>query len=208
MHLPYFTGSKNEIKNRLSASVTFKVSNSTSLYQTEDQDFPADVNLPKDNDLFKNSFLINLVQAVVSLVGVFVFFFAACVVTYIYFKCFRQKTDVKRLSSKQCESEYKSLTFEAVECVSPLHPEPEQHANLELNYLTPVFRNDEKSETNLLTECEITSDIPMHNRQICSQLRDESKMTSDNLKDHVYIEILEHNIERSRVHEGRADENL
>lgn len=198
MHFPYFTGSTNENRKKLS----------TSLYHTEDQDFPADVNLPKDNDLFKNSFLINLVQAVVSLVGVFVFFFAACVVTYIYFKCFRQTADGKRLKSNQCESEYKSLSFEAVECESPLHPEPEQQANLELTYLTPVFRNDEKSETNLLTECEITSDTPVHNRQICSQLRDESKMNSDNLKDHVYIEILEDNIGRSGVHGGREGENL
>lgn len=145
-HSPYFTGSTNENRKKLS----------TSLYQTEDQDFPADVNLPIDNDLFKNSFLINLVQAVVSLVGVFVFFFAACVVTYIYFKCFRQKTDVNRLNSNQCGSAYKSLTFEAVECVSPLHQEPEQQANLELTYLTPVFRNDEKSETNILAKSEIS----------------------------------------------------
>lgn len=195
-HTPYFTGSTNENRKKLS----------TSLYQTEDQDFPADVNLPIDNDLFKNSFLINLVQAVVSLVGVFVFFFAACVVTYIYFKCFRQKTDVNRLNSNQCGSEYKSLSFEAVECESPLRPEPEQQANLELTYLTPVFRNDEKSETNILAESEIVADIPMHNRKICSQTRDESKLT-DNLKDHVYIEILEHNIERSGVHEGRDGEN-
>lgn len=196
-HTPYFIGSTNENRKKLS----------TSLYQTEDQDFPADVNLPIDNDLFKNSFLINLVQAVVSLVGVFVFFFVACVVTYIYFKCFRQKTDVNRLNSNQCGSEYKSLSFEAVECESPLRPEPEQQANLELTYLTPVFRNDEKSETNILAESEIVADIPMHNRKICSQTRDESKLTTDNLKDHVYIEILEHNIERSGVHEGRDGEN-
>lgn len=193
------------------------MSNVTSLYQTFDQDFSLDVDkheestliyLPTDIDLFKNSFVIDLVQAVVSLVGVFVFFFAACVVTYIYFKCFRLTTDGKKLKSNQCESEYKSLSFEAVEYESQSPQEPEQQANLELNYLTPVFRNDEKSETNLLTECEITANIQMHNRQICPQLRDESQMTSDNLKDHVYIEILEHNIERSGEHESRDGENL
>lgn len=188
------------------------MSNVTSLYQTIDQDFSVDVDkhedstlihLPTDIDLFKNSFVINLVQIVVSLVGVFVFFFAACVVTYIYFKCFRHTTDGKKIKSNQCESEHKSLSFEAVEYESPLHSEPEQQANLELTYLTPVFRNDEKSETNILVESEIVADIPMHHRKTCSQTRDESKLTTDNLKDHVYIEILDHKIERSRVHGGR-----
>lgn len=135
--------------------VTITASNVTSLYLTVDQDFSVEgvkhedstlIYLPTDIDLFKNSFVINLVQAVVSLVGVFVFFFAACVVTYIYFKCFRHTTDGKRLKSNQCESEYNSLSFEAVEYESPLHSELEQQANLELTYLTPVFRNDEKSE--------------------------------------------------------------
>lgn len=91
-HAISFTGSTRKILDRHSASVTFTVSNVTSLYKTVDQDFSVDVDkhedstliyLPTDIDLFKNSFVINLFQAVVSLVGVFVFFFAACVVTYI-----------------------------------------------------------------------------------------------------------------------------
>lgn len=56
MHKSYFTDSTNEIKHRLSASVTFKVLNGTSLYQTEDQGFAADVNAPIDNDLLKIAF--------------------------------------------------------------------------------------------------------------------------------------------------------
>lgn len=216
-HAIYFTGSTRDILDRNSASVTFTVSNVTSLYQTVDQDFSVDVDkhedstliyLSTDIDVFKNSFVINLFQAVVSLVGVFVFFFAACVVTYIYFKCFRHTTDGKRLKSNQCESEYKSLSFEAVEYESPLNSEQEQRANLELTYLTPVLRNDEKSETNILAESEMVADIPMHNPHICLQTRDESKLTTDNLQDHVYIEILNDNIERTGVHEDSQSERL
>lgn len=212
----YFTGSTNENTNRLGTSVNFKVSNGTSLYQTEDQVFPADGNkhedstltyLPTDIDLFKNSFVINLVQVVVSLVGVFVFFFAACVVTYIYFKCFRQTTDCKRLNSNQCESEYKSLSFGAVEYESPLHPEPEQQVNLELTYLTPVFRSTEKRETSPLAENDIIEDTPIQKCMISSQST-ESKSATDNTQNYVYIEIIEDNIERSTADDDPAGESL
>lgn len=101
-----------------------------------------------------------------------------------------------------------NLSFEAVEYESPLHSEQEQQANLELTYLTPVLRNDEKSKTNIFAESEIVADIPMHNPQICSQTRDESKLTTDNLQDHVYIEILNDNIERTGVHEDSQSESL
>lgn len=185
-----------------------------------DQDSPADVNkyedstltyLPTDIDLFKNSFVINLFQVIVSLGGVFVFFFAACVVTYIYFKCIRQTRDGKGLNSKQCESEYKSLSgMEAVDYESQLHPEPEQQANLELTYLTPVFRNDEESETSLFAESEMIADIPMHNRHITcsSQPTNESKLTIANLQGHVYIESLKDNTERTGVNEDSQSESL
>uniref|UniRef100_A0A8W8P170 Uncharacterized protein n=1 Tax=Magallana gigas TaxID=29159 RepID=A0A8W8P170_MAGGI len=93
-----------------------------------------------------------------------------------------------------------------MEYESPLHSELEQQANLELTYRTPVFRNDEKSETNILVESKIVADIPIHNRQICSQTRDESKLTTDNLLNHVYIEILKDNIERTGVHEDSQSE--
>lgn len=214
--LYYITRTTKEITNRLSTSVTSLVLNVTNSYHNVDQDISLDVNkhedstliyLPTDIDLFKNSFVINLVQVIVSLVGVFVFFFAACVVTYIYVKCFRQTTDGKRLNINQYESEIKSRSFEAVEYERQLPPEPEQHANLELTYLTPVFRNEEKSETYLLTESEIIADLPMHNRQISSQPTNISKMTSDNLQDHVYIEVLEDNIEKS-VHECPDIQNI
>lgn len=69
------------------------MSNVTSLYLTVDQDFSVDVDkhedstliyLPTDIGLFKNSFVINLVQAVVSLVGVFVFFFLPHALLHTY----------------------------------------------------------------------------------------------------------------------------
>lgn len=213
----YITRTTKEITNRLSTLVTSRVLNVTNSYHTVDQDISLDVNkhedtsliyLPTDIDLFKNSFVVNLVQVIVSLVGVFVFFFAACVVTYIYVKCFRQTTDGKRLNINQYESEIKSRSFEAVEYESLLTSEPEQQANLELTYLTPVFRNDVKSETNLLTESEIIAELPMHNRQMCSQPTNISKMTSETLQNHVYIEVLGDNFESSRVHECPDIENI
>lgn len=98
--------------------------------------------------------------------------------------------------------------MEAVDYESQLHPEPEQQANLELTYLTPVFRNDEKNETNIMTESEFIADISMYNRRISQQPTNESKLTSDNLQDHVYIEVLKDNIARSGVHKGPDGENL
>lgn len=212
----YITRTTKEITNRLSKSVTSLVLNVTNSYHTVDQDFSLDVNKNEDStltylrtdiDLFKNSFVVNLVQVIVSLVGVFVFFFAACVVTYIYVKCFRQTTDGKRLNTNQYESEFKSRSFE-LGYESQLTPEPEQQATLELTYLTPVFRRDVKSETNLLTESEIIAELPMHNRQMSSQHTNISKMTSETLQDHVYIEVLGDNFESSRVHDCPDIENI
>lgn len=182
------------------------------MYQTVDQDSPADVNkhedstltyLPTDIDLFKNSYMINLVQVVVSLVGVFVFFFSACVVTYIYIKCVRQTANDKRLNSNQCESEYKSLNFELVEYDSPFHPEQE----LELTYLTPVLRSIEERVTSL-SENDILADIRIQRHAISSPPTNEQTPTTDNLQNHVYIEILEDNIESSRVHDDPDNETL
>lgn len=213
----YITRTTKEITNRLSTSVTSLVLNVTKSYHTVDQDFSLDVNkhedstltyLPKDIDVFKNSFVINLVQVIVSLVGVFVFFFAACVVTYIYVKCFRQTTDGKRLNINQYESEFKSRSSEAVKYESQFAQEPKQQANLELTYLTPVLRNKKKGETYLLTDNEIIADLPMHNRQMCSQPTKISKMTSETLQDHVYIEVLGDNFESARVHECPDIENI
>lgn len=94
IYVIYLTGATKEMSVRLSALViSNEVSKGASLYQTVNQDISEDVNkyedstmiyLPTNNDLFTNNFLINLVQVIVSLVGVFVFFFVACVATYIY----------------------------------------------------------------------------------------------------------------------------
>lgn len=83
--------STKEISDRHSASVTFTVLNGTISYRTVDRDFPVNkhedstlIYLPTDIDLFKNSFVINLVQVIVSLVGIFVFFLLhALLHTYI-----------------------------------------------------------------------------------------------------------------------------
>lgn len=75
----YITHTTKEITNRLSTSVTSLILNVTNLYHTVNQDISLDVNkhedstltyLRKNIDLFKNSFVVNLVQVIVSLVGV------------------------------------------------------------------------------------------------------------------------------------------
>lgn len=217
IYVIYLTGATKEMSVRLSTLViSNEVSKGASLYQTVNQDISEDVNkyedstmiyLPTNNDLFTNNFLINLFQVIVSLVGVFVFFFVACVVTYIYIKCFRQTTGGKRLNSNQCESEYKSLSsMERVEYDSPLHPEP--HVNLDLTYLTPVLRSIEKRETSSLAENNILADIQTQRHATSSQPTNEHTPTTDNLQNHVYIEIVEDKIESSRVHDDPDSETL
>lgn len=75
----YITRTTKEITNRLSTSVTSRVLNVTNSHHTVDQDISLDVNKHEDStltyllkniDLFKNSFVVNLVQVIVSLVGV------------------------------------------------------------------------------------------------------------------------------------------
>lgn len=77
--------------------------------------------LPSDIDLSKNNLVVHVL---ISLIGVFVFFFAIFVFTFIYFKCFRKTTNTSVLRETDWQAQYKSLSFDAVEPQIPLNREP------------------------------------------------------------------------------------
>lgn len=102
--------------------------------------------MPTDINLFQNSFIIYIVQVAVSLVGVFVFFFVVCVLTNIYFKCFRGKIESsKTKESKLQAGNVKSLRIEANDNESRIHPE-QDNMNAHAMYLTPVSKDSKRND--------------------------------------------------------------
>lgn len=102
--------------------------------------------MPTDINLFQNSFIIYIVQVAVSLVGVFVFFFVVCVLTNIYFKCFRGKIESsKTKESKLQAGNVKSLRIEANDNESRIHPE-QDNMNADAMYLTPVSKDSKRND--------------------------------------------------------------
>lgn len=93
--------------------------------------------MPPDIKLFTNN---TIVRVIVSLIGVFVFFFAIFVLTYIYFKCVR-KTNIagRGVVKNDLQAQYKSLYFDTTEPQTPGYIEPQELANIDFTYLTPVF---------------------------------------------------------------------
>lgn len=112
---------------------------------------PPGINLLKDN---------LVVRVMISLIGVFVFFFVIFVCTYIYFKCFRKTTIHAggRVRENEWQVQYKSLSFDAVEPQIPLHPEPQECVNTDFTYLTPVFSPSETRESRHICENEIRNE--------------------------------------------------
>lgn len=92
--------------------------------------------MPPDIKLFKDN---TIVRVIASLIGVFVFFFAIFVLTYIYFKCVR-KTNIagRGVVKNDLQAQYKSLYFDTTE-PQTVYIEPQGLANTDFTYLTPVF---------------------------------------------------------------------
>lgn len=100
---------------------------------------------PHDNDLIKDN---SVVRVIISLIGVFVFFFAIFVLTYIYFKCFRKTTAVSgRAKENEWQAQYKSLNFDELEPQIPLHSETQEMVNTDFTYLTPVLSLNDNQES-------------------------------------------------------------
>lgn len=120
---------------------------STGLHLSETQDFRSDNEMfsettvsyfVRDNNF--NVFKENIVVYVItSLIGVFVFFFALCVLTNIYFKCCRKKNTESKMEGNDLQTQYKSLRFVAAEPEAILHLQSQEQLNTDFTYLTPVF---------------------------------------------------------------------
>lgn len=162
--------------------------------------------LPHDIDLIKDN---SVVRVIISLIGVFVFFFAIFVLTYIYFKCFRKTTTASGgVRENEGQAQYKSLNFDEVEPQIPIHQETQEIVNTDFTYLTPVFScNDNKEsrgtgDNQRRNEKEILPDTHTQAQRLTSQettnRRNVSEITHDGVQEHVYIEISEEMIESSK----------
>lgn len=184
--------------------MTVTTSNLTAPFWTEGHDFSADVNnddvtqvtyLPTVIDLLKNDFFVQIVQIIVSLIGVFVIAFIIFVIAYIYIKCFRKSTIEGKINENQNEAQYKSLSFSAVEPESQMQPGPQEQDSTDCTYLTPVFR-DRNSCDNCHSDenIEIVQETSFKRQQSRPKSINESNSSSDAGSTNVYIEITQDNI--------------
>lgn len=156
--------------------------------------------LPTEINLFKNDFLVYIVQVIVSLIGVFVIVFTIFVIAYIYFKCFRKTTSNEvEMKEKNVKAQYNSLSFGADNPESQIQPEPEEQVSTDCSYLTPVFRRIDNSDTCCSDEIvEIFKETPhcllkrQKNRQ---KPTNESHVIPDTEPINVYIEIIQDKME-------------
>lgn len=160
---------------------------------------------PHDIELIKDK---STVRVIISLIGVFVFFFAIFVLTYIYFKCFRKTTtDSSRERENEGQAQYKSLNFDAMEPQIPLHPETQEIVNTDITYLTPVFsRNDNQEswgteENEIRNENETIPETHIQEHRVSSDEtisgQNEPNIATSDFQEHVYIEITEEKTESS-----------
>lgn len=195
------------------------------IHRTINYDFSLDSNiysdttlafLLPDTDLLKDYLVVRII---IGLIGVFVFFFAIFVLTYIYFKCFRKTTNTSdRVKETEWQAQYKSLSFDAVEPqLIPLHPDQRGRVNADFTYLTPVFSGNESREARhtgeIRNENEIIPETLLQEQRVCNQKstsrQDEPNSTNmhDDVQEHVYIEITEEKIESSKWDADPENEN-
>lgn len=149
-------------------------------------------NLPPNIYFFDNVFVV----IIISLVGIFVLFFAMFVLSYIY-KCFHKTTYAGGRKENEWQAHYKSLNSNAVEAEGTVHIEPQGLDNTECTYLTPVFICHNSSETRRLGENkgpdnnEILQDTKPYGHQNLEETQKHNKtnVTQQNVQEHVYIEI-------------------
>lgn len=138
-------------------------------------------NLPQNNDLLKNNIVI-------SLLGIFVFFFSVFVMSYIYLKCFRKKSITSVINASESQAQYKSLNINLVEPENTAQPVPTRRIEMDSAYLLPVFSRNEDSEFEIKLESDKPIlDTTIHSYEITN--RQELDSMTDNVHDHVYIEI-------------------
>lgn len=194
-----------------------RLSNISVEYKTVDYIFSHETNKYSDTtvsfaqpglDLLMDNLVV---RVIISLIGVFVFFFAIFVITYIYFKCFRKTTSASvRVRENDWEAQYKYLSFDAVEPqLIPLHPEQQGRVNTDFTYLTPVVSRNESQESfrngknDRKNENEIIPNTHLQEQRIISletiSKQNEPNTAHEDVQEHVYIEITEEKIESSKL---------
>lgn len=144
--------------------------------------------LPQNNDLLKNNIVI-------SLLGIFVLFFSVFVISYNYLKCFRKKSITSVINASESQAQYKSLNIGLIEPENMVQPAPPRRTEMDSSaYLLPVFSRNEVSEF----EIKLESDKPILDTTVHSN-RHELDSLTDNVQDHVYIEITKDNTENSNT---------
>lgn len=193
-------------------------SNLTVSYRTNGHAFSADVSnnevtkityLPTDTDLFKNDFFVQVVQIILSFIGIFVVVFTIFVFAYIYLKCFRKKTNEGEIIKHRKNAQYKSLRFSSGGPESQTQPGPEEVDSQVCTYLTPVFKDNLKANNDIYhsyENVEIVQETSFQRQQNRYKPANESSSTPDAGLANVYSEINQDNMESSSL-DGAFNDN-
>lgn len=157
-------------------------------------------NYPQD---LKNNFMVHVI---ISFIGVFIFFFAICVLTYVYFKCCPKRSYGIGIEENKLQTRYNSLHFVAEEPEPTLNVQAQDQDNKDSTYLTPVYSSNESNNTRLSSETIARNEneaISSQNQLFGHQARQETPCTQNipdvnrnDVQEHIYIEISEDNQER------------
>lgn len=212
----YFAGSSGKDTPQRTAFSLTVTANTT---EGHDFDFSTGLNKqdvtqikysPTEIDLFKNEFLVHVVQVIVSLIGVFVIVFTIFVIAYIYFKCFRKTSNEGLMKEKNLKAQYNSLSFGADDPQSGMQPEPEEQVFTDCTYLTPVNRRSANSDTSCSDEMiEIFKETPgcLFNREKNRhKSTNESNVIPDADPKNVYIEITQNKMEGLNLDNASRDD--
>lgn len=144
-------------------------------------------------NVFKENIVVHVIT---SLIGVFVFFFALCVLTNIYFKCCRKKNTESRMEGNDWQAQYKSLRFVPAEPETILHLESQEQINTDFTYLTPVFSRNKSFKEALSNKNETVITKNQSFGQISGTAsigQNIVNLTNDMPPQDVYIDISEDN---------------
>lgn len=150
---------------------------------------------PRDIDLFKNNFVVHVI---ISFIGVFIFFFAICVLTYVFFKCCPPKNYRSGIEENKLQTRYNSLHFVAEEPEPILNVQDQNQENEDFTYLTPVFSGNDSNKSSYnenTTENEIetiSSEYELSGHRALHETfnRPNSAIVhKDDVQNHIYIEI-------------------
>lgn len=156
--------------------------------------------LPTDTDLFKNDFFVQVVQIILSFIGIFVVVFTIFVFAYIYLKCFRKKTNEGEINKHRKNAQYKSLRFSSAGPESQTQPGPQEEDSQVCTYLTPVFKDKANSDIcHSYENVEIVQETSFQRQQNRYKPANESNSTPDAGLANVYSEINQDNMESSSL---------